>query len=121
MNFILVQNQKRDRKQDRSGQIKQKSNKLAKKEKKRFSILQSKKECFICKGQIGLDKHEAFGGCNRQKSIEWGLVYYLCRICHRQVEDNENMKKKLKIYAQGKFNMKYGTEMFLKEFGKNVL
>lgn len=110
--------QKRDRKQDRSGQIKQKSNKLANKERKRFSILQSKKECFVCKSVANLDKHEAFGGCNRQKSMEWGLVYYLCRICHTEVENNENMKKKLKIYAQGKFNMKYGAELFLKEFGK---
>ena len=78
--------QKKDRKQDRSGQIKQKSNKLANKERKRFSILQSKKECFICKCKVNLDKHEAFGGCNRQKSMKWGLVYYLCRRCHRQVD-----------------------------------
>lgn len=91
---------------------------MANKERKRFSILQSKKECFICRCKVNLDKHEAFGGCNRQKSMEWGLVYYLCRRCHRQVEDNENMKKKLKVFAQGKFNMKYGAELFLKEFGK---
>lgn len=107
-----------DKKAKASKQIKQKSNKLANKERKRFSILQSKKECFICKSKENLDKHEAFGGCNRQKSMEWGLVYYLCRICHTEVENNENMKKKLKIYAQGKFNMKYGAELFLKEFGK---
>lgn len=104
-----------------SKQIKKKSSKLAKKERNRFSILQSKKECFICKSQIGLDNHEAFGGCNRQKSMEWGLIYYLCRKCHSKATNDEETKKKLELQAEKEFKTRYGAELFLKEFGKNVI
>lgn len=106
-------------KRQKTGQIRQKSSKLAKKERKRFSILQNEKKCFICNCKENLTKHEAFGGCNRQKSMEWGLVYYLCVICHRNVTDNETMKKKLEGFARSKFIMKYDADLFLKEFGRN--
>lgn len=52
--------QKETEKENKTTQIKQKSSKLAKKERNRFSILQSKKECYICKTKENLDKHEAF-------------------------------------------------------------
>lgn len=117
--FVLIRNHKGDRKQERNGEIKKKSRKLAKKERKRFSILQSGKECYLCKTKEKLDKHEAFGGCRRQKSMEYGLVYYLCRRCHTEVENSEDMKKQLRLLARVKFNAKYGAELFLKEFGKD--
>lgn len=103
--------------------IKKKSNKLAKKERNRFSILQEEKECFLCGKRTGvkIDKHEAFGGANRQKSIEWGLVYYLCRDCHKKADVDISTKKYLHAYARGKFIKKYSKEEFLNEFGKNYL
>lgn len=103
--------------------IKQKSNKLAKKENNRFSILQEDEyKCFLCKiEQKKLDKHEAFGGSNRQKSIEWGLVYYLCRKCHSKADVDKNTRIKLHTYARKKFIEKYSEEKFLKEFGKNYI
>ena len=103
--------------------IKQKSNKLAKKEKDRFSILQKEDgKCFVCKRKIKeLDKHEAFGGSNRQKSIEHGLVYYLCRKCHQKADLDKNTRQDLHDYAREKFIKKYSEEKFLKEFGKNYL
>ena len=61
------------RNKDRSGQIKQKSSKLANKERKRFSILQNEKKCYMCNCSRNLTKHEAFGGCNRQKKHGMGL------------------------------------------------
>ncbi len=117
--FVLIQSHKGDRKQERNGEIKKKSRKLAKKERKRFSILQSGKRCFICNCKENLTKHEAFGGCNRQKSMEWGLIYYLCVMCHREVTDNEKIKKKLEGFARSKFIMNYDADLFLKEFGRN--
>lgn len=101
--------------------IKQKSNKLAKKEKNRFSILQEDKcKCFLCNRQLKkLDKHEAFGGSNRQKSIEYGLVYYLCRKCHSKADVDKNTRNKLHSYAKKKFIKIYSKEKFLAEFGKN--
>ena len=81
--------------------------------------MQSRKECYLCKTKENLDKHEAFGGCRRQKSMEYGLVYYLCRRCHTEVENNDTMKKQLKLFARAKFNTKYSPDLFLKEFGKD--
>ena len=68
--------------------IKKQSAKQKKKEKSRYSIVQSNNnECFLCKMQFEkLDTHEAFGGANRSKSIEWGLIYYLCRKCHQEAD-----------------------------------
>lgn len=102
-------------------QIKKKSTKLAKKEKKRTSILQKSKKCFICGIEKELDIHEVFGGRNRQKSMEYGLVVYLCRKHHREIEDDEKTKKQLRKYAECIFNGKYSKELFIKEFGKSYL
>ena len=103
--------------------IKNKSNKLAKIERKRFSILQEDdEECFICgKYFKKLDPHEAFGGCNRLKSIEHGLVYYICRICHAEADINEELRQSLHDYAKEKFIEKYSKEKFLEEFKKNYI
>lgn len=101
--------------------IKQKSSKLVKKERKRFSILQrNENKCFLCnKEQKKLDKHEAFGGCNRQKSMEFGLVYFLCRRCHKKADVDPVIRKYLHSFAKKKFNKKYGKEKFLEEFKNN--
>lgn len=104
-------------------QIKQKSKKLAKKERNRFSILQENNcKCFLCERKLKkLDKHEAFGGSNRQKSIEHGLVYYLCRKCHSKADVDKNTRIKLHDYAREKFIKEHSEEKFLKEFGKNYV
>lgn len=103
--------------------IKQKSNKLAKKEKDRFSILQKEDgKCFVCKRKFKeLDKHEAFGGSNRQKSIEHGLVYYLCRECHQKADLDKNTRQMLHDFAREEFIKRYNEKKFLKEFGKNYI
>lgn len=103
--------------------IKQKSSKLAKKEKDRFSILQKENsKCFVCKRTFKkLDKHEAFGGSNRQKSIEHGLVYYLCRECHQKADLDKNTRQMLHDFAREEFIKRYNEKKFLKEFGKNYI
>jgi len=103
--------------------IKQKSNKLAKKEKDRFSILQEENnKCFLCKRTSKkLDKHEAFGGSNRQKSIEHGLVYYLCRECHQKADLDKNTRQMLHDFAREEFIKIHGKEKFLIEFKKTYI
>lgn len=103
--------------------IKQKSSKLAKLEKNRFSILQEENnKCFLCKRTFKkLDKHEAFSGSNRQKSIEHGLVYYLCRKCHQKADLDKNTRQNLHDFARKKFIEIHSKEIFLKEFGKNYI
>ena len=98
-------------------QIRKKSKKLAKKERERFSILQEdKNKCFLCHRQLKLDKHEALGGRNRQLSMQYGLVYYLCRKCHSEAEINIKIKNYLKEYARKIFIKKYSEEMFINKF-----
>lgn len=98
-------------------QIKKKSKKLAKKERERFSILQEdKNKCFLCHRQLKLDKHEALGGRNRQLSMRYGLVYYLCRKCHSEAEINIETKNYLKEYARKIFIKNYSKEKFTEEF-----
>lgn len=111
------------KKEKKKTRIKQKSSKLAKLEKNRFSILQEENnKCFLCKRTFKkLDKHEAFGGSNRQKSIEHGLVYYLCRECHQKADLDKNTRQCLHNFAKEKFIKKYSEEKFLKEFGKSYL
>ncbi len=102
--------------------IRNKSKKLSKKERKRFSILQQDKDkCFLCNAYCKTDTHEAFGGCNRQKSMEYGLIYYLCRICHGKVDLDKNAKQELHDIAKQKFIEIYGEEKFLQEFKSNYL
>lgn len=90
-------------------QIKKKSKKLAKKERERFSILQEdKNKCFLCSSSnVKIDKHEAFGGRNRQLSMQYGLIYYLCRECHSEAEIKIEIKNYLKEYARKIFEKEY--------------
>ncbi len=99
-----------------------KSKKLAKLENNRFSILQGDTStCFLCGRKMKLDKHEAFGGANRQKSMKWGLIFYLCRKCHRRADLDLEIKNKLHAIAKEEFIKRYGSEKFLEEFKKNYL
>ena len=102
--------------------IKKKSSKLRKLEDNRYSILQEDTtKCFLCERKLELDKHEAFGGSNRQKSMQWGLVYYLCRKCHSKADLEKMTRQFLHDYARKIFIEKYSEDKFLKEFGKNYL
>lgn len=106
----------------RNKPIKYRSNKLAKSERNRKSILQNDTErCFVCSRKVHLDKDEAFGGSNRQTSIKWNLIYYLCRMCHGKKDIDKELRQKLHNHAKEAFIEKYGEELFLKEFGKNYI
>lgn len=101
--------------------IKQKSNKLAKKEKNRFSIITTDLEkCYLCKAKKE-DLHEIYEGKNRQLSMKYGLVIPLCRKCHISVTNNKTLQEKLHKVGQKVFKKYYKTENFVKIFGKNYL
>lgn len=98
-------------------EMKKKSKKLAKLEKDRTSILQEDDtKCFLCGKQVKLDKHEAFGGRNRQKSMKYELVYYLCRLCHSKADLDKNTREYLQNNAKKIFIKKHGKEKFIEEF-----
>ena len=99
--------------------MKKKSNKLAKAEKNRFSIIQDDmSNCFFC-GRQAETIHELIGGMNRQTSIKWGLCVGACLRCHRILEDNQKIKQKYQVLGQDVFEKKYNHELFMQEFMMN--
>lgn len=103
--------------------MKQKSSKLAKLERSRFSIFTDDLEtCIVC-GMTATDMNEIFRGRNRQNSMKWGLCIPMCRRCHSHLTDNTELETKWKIKGQKKA-MKYykmSVEEFIEIFGKNYI
>lgn len=100
----------------KSTAIKKKSNKLAKLEKDRFSIITNNLEkCYFCNNKK-MELHEAFRGKNRQKSMKWGLVIPICRNCHSKITKDKEFSKILEEKAKKIFVKKYGEEKFIEEF-----
>ena len=103
-------------------ELKKKSKNLKKLEAKRYSIVTDNLTiCYICQKRRKDDLHELFGGSNRRKSIEWGLVIPICRVCHSEWKTNEEMRKKYQEDGKQKFYKLYSKEKFLEEFGKNYI
>lgn len=91
----------------------------------RYSILQNKKECYVCGTTENIHTHEVYFGANRQKSIKYGCCVYLCGKHHNLSSDgvhyNHELDIHLKQVMQKKFNEVYSDKDFLKIFGKNYL
>lgn len=103
--------------------MKNKSSKLARIENKRFSIFTNKMNtCYIC-GGFKNDLHELIGGSRRIVSMKEGLVIPVCRICHFNIENSEELKEMLKKEAEKKWlEVNEATiEEFIEIFGKNYL
>lgn len=101
--------------------LKNKSNKLAKAEKKRFSILTSNfKKCYKCDN----DKkhiHEIYKGANRITSIRNGFCVPLCEKCHARTENDIEFLRELQIECQMEFEKTHMREEFMNLTGRNFL
>lgn len=102
----------------KSGQIKKKSNKLAKLERQRDKNLIKSGICEVC-GRYSkqLDPHEIYGGSNRKRSIKHKFVKLLCRKCH----DNKEIIKQLRIDTQKEYMKTHTKEEFIKLIGKSYI
>ena len=118
---------RKDKRKAESSRIKQKSSKLAKLERNRFSIITKDLEhCYICtkKGMKNIPKddlHELLEGKNRQVSMKYGLVIPICRKCHNLVTNDKTLQDKLHKVAQKEFEKHYKTENFIQIFGQSYL
>lgn len=102
-------------------ELKKKSNKLAKLEKNRFSIITNDLEkCYFCSAKKK-DLHEIYEGKNRQVSMKYGLVIPICRKCHTKVTNDKTLQDKLHKVGQKAFKKHYKTENFIQIFGENYL
>lgn len=110
--------QKRTESTLKSGQMKKKSNKLAKLERQRDKDLIKSGICENCgKYSQRLDPHEVYGGSNRKRSIKYKFIKLLCRECH----SNENIINQLRIDTQKEFEKTHTKEEFIKLIGKSYM
>ena len=106
----------------KTAKMKNKSKKLAKLERDRFSVFTDDlKTCYLC-GKPKNDLHELLEGRNRINSIKFGYVIPVCRLCHSQIQNNIEFKNVWAKKAQEHFEENIGTrDEFLNIFRKNYL
>lgn len=83
--------------------------------------------CYLCGRHCRTERHEIFGGANRQKSKELGLWVHLCEECHRTGERavhrngevSRSLKQKAQLIAQEFYH--FTVEIFRDKFGKSYL
>lgn len=76
--------------------MKNKTYKLSKLEKNRYSIITNNlDECFICH-RAKDHLHEVFYGNNRVNSMKYGCIVPLCYQCHAKVHNDIQIDLKLK-------------------------
>lgn len=93
----------------------------------RYSILQDKKECYVCGTLSNIHIHEVYFGKNRQKSIQDGCCVYLCGKHHNMsgigVHFNHKLDLELKQTMEKKWLNHYNktTKDFINRYGRNYI
>lgn len=86
------------------------------------SIIQQRKECYICGTTYNLhDHHCIYGTSNRKNSEKYGLKVWLCEYHHMLVHSDAQVSLKIKQVAQRKFEETHSRDEFIKVFGKSFL
>lgn len=101
--------------------FKQKSSKLVKLERNRFSLFTDDLEhCIIC-NKKKKHMHEIFCGRNRQNSMRYGLCLPICELCHKKYQNSAVFNLKWHKKGQAMFNKTYPNLKFEDIFKKNYL
>ena len=90
----------------------------------RDSIVQADEECYICRRNGALARHEPLDGIGRRsKSKELGLWIRLCPAHHEMSHRDRELQDMLRCDCQRAAMREYGwTEQeFINQFGKNYL
>lgn len=93
------------------------------------SIIQNKKECFICRTNYDAETHEHHifeGTARRKQSEKYGLKIWLCHRHHTtdprySIHYQKQLDLELKQLAQKKFEESHSCEEFIKHFIKSYL
>lgn len=87
------------------------------------SIMQTNKECYVCKTTRNLEEHHIFAGAYRKKSEHYGLKVWLCHEHHTGRSGvhsgNKWLAERLKSHAQAIFEQTHPELNFRKIFGRN--
>lgn len=108
--------------QKKNYKIKNKSSKLAKLEKNRFSIFTDNLDkCYFCENKKD-HLHEVFAGRNRQNSMKYGFVLPICEKCHSKCQNDVLFNHRWYIICQKYFESNIGTRNdFINIFRKSWL
>ena len=91
------------------------------------SIIQSDKECYVCRTTSDLHSHHIyFGNSNRKQSEKYGMKVWLCGRHHNMsnegVHFNKELNTHLKQLAQEVFEQETGNrEQFRMIFGRSYI
>lgn len=91
------------------------------------SIIQSGKECYVCKTTSDLHSHHIFfGTSNRKQSEKYGMKVWLCgrhhNLSNEGVHFNKELDTHLKQLAQEVFEQETGNrEQFRMIFGRSYI
>ena len=101
----------------------QKSKKITKLERNRFSILVSSNKCCMCPSTSNLTWHEVFRGRNRANSMKYGLCLRICLNCHEKYQEDKEFNNHWHELGQKKFMEYYHKSIveFIDIFGRNYL
>ena len=101
--------------------MRNKTYKLQKLEKQRYSILTNDLEhCIIC-GKSPVDIHEIYCGAKRQVSMKNGFCIPLCRTHHILVTNHNASDMYFRQKCQEKYEEMYSRDEFIKLIGRNYL
>lgn len=107
----------------KNAKMKNKTDKLAKLEKNRYSILTNNLNCCIICGKPKEHLHEVFFGRNRQNSMKYNCVIPLCNNCHTEMHKNKEWQDYWHKKGQKRFMEYYhkSIEQFDDIFKRNYL
>ena len=105
-----------------SKKIRQKTSKLARLERSRFSLFTDDLDhCIICKRKKD-HLHEIFFGSNRQKSMQYGFVIPLCHECHAEMHRSKDWQEHWHVKGQEYWEKNISSRKeFIEVFGRNYL
>lgn len=102
--------------------MKNKTSKLAKLEKNRFSVFHDGGSCYLCGNNYQLTWDEIFKGRNRKNSMKYGFCVRLCLDCHRRINEDYEYIHNWQVKGQQYFEEHYGTrDDFISIFYRNYL
>lgn len=113
--------------------MKSRTNKQAKREKERFSIIyRDLTKCCVCGLKTGdfdarlgtytrIEKNEVFSGSYRGISIEDGMVSPFCIYCHKQFHNDVIMNLKFKVKFQKEYMKTHSRDDFISTFGQDYI
>lgn len=114
--------QNKNKKCTKTAKKKNKSKKLAKLERDRFSIFTDDDKCFVCDSTYQLTWHEIYAGRNRRNSMIYGFCLRMCLTCHEEKQEDIKFNDYWHRQAQLYWEENIGTrDEFLSVFRRNYL